>query len=208
DVSATEQHRPRRVPDAEVGQRAGADPVERPLAAPGPQVEGVHPQRPLLVRERSEAPLRAQVAGDQAAADRDSQRGDGERDARQHQRSAPGTGRLAGGDEPEDRSGRRQPPSEPLAEGLLHAPERTAGARRTPRRRWRAYHGVMEAGGSGPERAGERPAPTSYLLIGPPDLLHDLWLDFEEVGWAVSVMRWQAVVTPPPADAGAPPPRR
>ncbi|HJZ60936.1 MAG TPA: hypothetical protein VKD47_02145 [Miltoncostaeaceae bacterium] len=64
----------------------------------------------------------------------------------------------------------------------------------------------MEAGGSGPERAGERPAPTSYLLIGPPDLLHDLWLDFEEVGWAVSVMRWQAVVTAPPEDAGAPQP--
>jgi hypothetical protein len=47
------------------------------------------------------------------------------------------------------------------------------------------------------------PAPhTSYLLIGPPDLLHDLMLDFHEIGWACTVHRWQAVITAPPADAG------
>lgn len=46
------------------------------------------------------------------------------------------------------------------------------------------------------------PLPTSYRIIGPPDLLHDLQRDFEEVGWRVSVARWQAVITAPPEDAG------
>jgi hypothetical protein len=64
----------------------------------------------------------------------------------------------------------------------------------------------MDTGGSGAGATAEPAAPTSYLLIGPPDLLHDLWLDFEAVGWAVTVMRWQAVVTAPPEDAGAPEP--
>lgn len=48
--------------------------------------------------------------------------------------------------------------------------------------------------------------PTSYLLVGPPDLLHDIGLDFAEVGWRVDIMRWQAVVTAPPEDDGAPEP--
>ena len=49
-------------------------------------------------------------------------------------------------------------------------------------------------------------APVSYRLLGPPDLLHDLRGDFEEIGWRVSVVRWQAVVTAPPEDAGHAPP--
>ncbi|HWH14623.1 MAG TPA: hypothetical protein VNT51_07740 [Miltoncostaeaceae bacterium] len=43
--------------------------------------------------------------------------------------------------------------------------------------------------------------PVSYRLLGPPDLLHDLQRDFEEIGWRTSVVRWQAVVTAPPEDA-------
>ncbi|MCU0309098.1 MAG: hypothetical protein MUE51_15305, partial [Thermoleophilia bacterium] len=31
-------------------------------------------------------------------------------------------------------------------------------------------------------------------------------LDFEEVGWAVAAVRWQAVVTAPPEDADGPEP--
>lgn len=50
------------------------------------------------------------------------------------------------------------------------------------------------------------PHPPSYLLVGPPDLLHDLTLDFAEIGWQVAASRWQAVVTATPADAGAPEP--
>ena len=50
------------------------------------------------------------------------------------------------------------------------------------------------------------PRPTSYRIIGPPDLLHDLQRDFEEVGWRVSAVRWQAVITAPPEDAGHAPP--
>jgi hypothetical protein len=46
----------------------------------------------------------------------------------------------------------------------------------------------------------------SYRLLGPPDLLHDLQRDFEEIGWRMSVVRWQAVVTAPPEDAGHAPP--
>jgi hypothetical protein len=43
--------------------------------------------------------------------------------------------------------------------------------------------------------------PTSYLLIGPPDLLHDLMLDFQEIGWECTVHRWQAVITAPADEA-------
>jgi hypothetical protein len=49
-------------------------------------------------------------------------------------------------------------------------------------------------------------APVSYLVVGPPDLLHDLLLDFAEIGWEVSAARWQAVITAPPEDAAAPAP--
>ena len=28
-----------------------------------------------------------------------------------------------------------------------------------------------------------QPSPTNYRLIGPPDLLHDLMLDFQDIGW-------------------------
>jgi hypothetical protein len=44
--------------------------------------------------------------------------------------------------------------------------------------------------------------PTNYRLIGPPDLLHDLMLDFHDVGWVCTVHRWQAVVTAPPDEDG------
>ena len=50
------------------------------------------------------------------------------------------------------------------------------------------------------------PGPRSYLLVGPPDLLHDVLLDFAEIGWEVSASRWNAVVTAPAEDAGAPAP--
>ena len=50
------------------------------------------------------------------------------------------------------------------------------------------------------------PAPPSYMLVGPPDLLHDLTLDFAEIGWHVSVTGWKAVVTAAPEDAAAPAP--
>lgn len=50
------------------------------------------------------------------------------------------------------------------------------------------------------------PAPPSYLLVGPPDLLHDVLLDFEEIGWEVSAAGWRAVVSATPEDAGAPAP--
>lgn len=53
---------------------------------------------------------------------------------------------------------------------------------------------------------GPAPAPTSYRLLGPPDILLDLMRDFEDVGWRASVVRWQAVVTAPPEDAGHTPP--
>ena len=49
-------------------------------------------------------------------------------------------------------------------------------------------------------------APPSYMLVGPPDLLHDVWLDFAEIGWQVSVAGWKAVVTVAPEDAAAPAP--
>lgn len=50
------------------------------------------------------------------------------------------------------------------------------------------------------------PPPPSYLLVGPPDLLHDITLDFAEIGWQVAAARWQAVVTAAPEDAAAPEP--
>jgi hypothetical protein len=52
----------------------------------------------------------------------------------------------------------------------------------------------------------EPPAPPSYMLVGPPDLLHDMALDFVDVGWEVSVVGWRAVVSAPAADAAAPEP--
>ena len=49
------------------------------------------------------------------------------------------------------------------------------------------------------------PAP-SYLLVGPPDLLHDIGLDFLDVGWEVAVVGWRGVVSAPDRDAAAPEP--
>jgi hypothetical protein len=43
--------------------------------------------------------------------------------------------------------------------------------------------------------------PTNYRLIGPPDLLHDLMLDFQDIDWQCTVYRWQAVITAPAEDA-------
>ncbi|MCB0872502.1 MAG: hypothetical protein H6531_08030 [Actinobacteria bacterium] len=54
--------------------------------------------------------------------------------------------------------------------------------------------------------AAPQPEPTGYRLIGPPDLLHDLQRDFLDIGWEATVVRWQAVVTAPPEDAGHTPP--
>lgn len=54
--------------------------------------------------------------------------------------------------------------------------------------------------------APPRPAPPSYLLVGPPDLLHDLGLDFIDVGWEVSISGWRAVVSACAEDAAAPAP--
>jgi hypothetical protein len=50
------------------------------------------------------------------------------------------------------------------------------------------------------------PAAPSYMLVGPPDLLHDLTLDFEDIGWQVSVAGWKAVISAAPEDAAAPAP--
>ncbi len=50
------------------------------------------------------------------------------------------------------------------------------------------------------------PSPTSYRIIGPPDLLHDLLLDFRDIGWEVTVVRWQAVFAAPAEEAGHAPP--
>ena len=46
------------------------------------------------------------------------------------------------------------------------------------------------------------PLPTNYRLVGPPDLLHDLMLDFREIGWQCTVHRWQAVITAPANESG------
>jgi len=50
------------------------------------------------------------------------------------------------------------------------------------------------------------PLPTNYRLIGPPDLLHDLMLDFRDVGWQCTVYRWQAVITAPSDEHAHTPP--
>jgi hypothetical protein len=50
------------------------------------------------------------------------------------------------------------------------------------------------------------PGPPSYLLVGPPDLLHDITLDFADVGWRFAVSGWRAVISAPPEDAAAPEP--
>jgi hypothetical protein len=42
------------------------------------------------------------------------------------------------------------------------------------------------------------PGPPSYLLVGPPDLLHDITLDFADVGWRFAVSGWRAVISAPP----------
>jgi hypothetical protein len=54
--------------------------------------------------------------------------------------------------------------------------------------------------------SADAPRPPSYLLIGPPDLLHDLQREFADIGWVVSAHRWQAVITASAADAAAPAP--
>ncbi len=51
--------------------------------------------------------------------------------------------------------------------------------------------------------APEQPPAPSYLLVGPPDLLHDIVLDFDDIGWEASVAGWRAVVSATPADAAA-----
>jgi hypothetical protein len=45
----------------------------------------------------------------------------------------------------------------------------------------------------------------SYLILGPPDLLHDLLNEFSEDGWSCSADRWQAVITRPHGDDGPDP---
>jgi hypothetical protein len=52
----------------------------------------------------------------------------------------------------------------------------------------------------------DEPRPVSYLIVGPADILHDITLDFADIGWQVAAVRWQAVITAPPEDAGAPAP--
>jgi hypothetical protein len=64
----------------------------------------------------------------------------------------------------------------------------------------------VTSGEHSPVSSPVQPSPLSYLLVGPADLLHDLSLDFLDIGWEVSVVRWQAVVTAPPEDAGSPEP--
>ncbi len=55
-----------------------------------------------------------------------------------------------------------------------------------------------------PENPDPPPAPTTFVVMGPPDLLHDVMLDFQDVGWEVDAAGWHAVITAPPEDAGAP----
>jgi hypothetical protein len=57
-----------------------------------------------------------------------------------------------------------------------------------------------------PAAAPGPPAAPSYMLVGPPDLLHDLTLDCEDIGWQVSVAGWKAVISAAPEDAAAPAP--
>jgi hypothetical protein len=47
--------------------------------------------------------------------------------------------------------------------------------------------------------------PKSYLILGPPDMLHDLLNEFSEDGWACSADRWLAVLTRPEGDDGPDP---
>jgi hypothetical protein len=49
------------------------------------------------------------------------------------------------------------------------------------------------------------PAPKSYLLLGPPDILYDLLNDFADDGWHCSADRWKAVITRPDGDNGPDP---
>lgn len=65
--------------------------------------------------------------------------------------------------------------------------------------RWRCF-----TGGDSILRAMPS-APRSYLLLGPPDILHDLLNEFAEDGWSCSADRWQAVITRPPGDDGPDP---
>ncbi len=53
--------------------------------------------------------------------------------------------------------------------------------------------------------APESRAPRSYLLLGPPDILHDLLNEFADDGWACSADRWKAVVTRPAGEDGPDP---
>lgn len=46
------------------------------------------------------------------------------------------------------------------------------------------------------------PRPTSYLVVGPPDILFDVLEDFADVGWRTDHAGWKAVVTAPAADDG------
>lgn len=50
-----------------------------------------------------------------------------------------------------------------------------------------------------------QPHPRSYLLLGPPDILHDLLRDFDDDGWACGADRWKAVITRPAGDTGPDP---
>jgi len=56
---------------------------------------------------------------------------------------------------------------------------------------------------SRPKTTDPPPAPTTFVVVGPPDLLPDLMLDFQDVGWEASIAGWRAVITAPPEDAGA-----
>lgn len=44
--------------------------------------------------------------------------------------------------------------------------------------------------------------PTSYRILGPPDILFDVIEDFLDIGWRVSHVGWKAVITAPESDAG------
>ncbi len=44
--------------------------------------------------------------------------------------------------------------------------------------------------------------PTSYRLLGPPDILFDVLEDFGAIGWRTNCLGWKAVVTAPPEEAG------
>ncbi|MCB0882339.1 MAG: hypothetical protein KDC33_09030 [Thermoleophilia bacterium] len=44
--------------------------------------------------------------------------------------------------------------------------------------------------------------PTSYMLLGPPDILFDVLEDFADVGWRTGHAGWKAVVTAPAEEDG------